>query len=240
MRTSHESKRGCGYRKPGGLYLVTGPGLTRPCGKLPIPLTICPTCSHGIKPTRGTTWIEPLGLGILDRPCDKDIFTECPACPLGSSLTRNEDSPLVGKHLLIWIGGSFYPKPSDWIAETKKLGASRRIPAVPNDFELGKTWVYVAHRDAIPYRCECFEPAEPDVVVLPDPECPECKGTGETFQPAIFHLFKPDCIEYVVDEENDDQEKLERLEKRGIELVKVIPIPEDEEQPELPLDEERA
>lgn len=44
VRTSVEGARGCGYRKAGGIYLVSG-GIPRPCGKLPIPLTTCPTCS---------------------------------------------------------------------------------------------------------------------------------------------------------------------------------------------------
>ena len=35
-----EGKRGCGYRKVKGVYLVA-PALSRPCGRLPTPLTVC-------------------------------------------------------------------------------------------------------------------------------------------------------------------------------------------------------
>jgi hypothetical protein len=38
-----EPKRGCGYRKVGGIYLVSG-GEGRPCGCLQIPLHTCPSC----------------------------------------------------------------------------------------------------------------------------------------------------------------------------------------------------
>lgn len=37
-----ETKRGCGYRKIGGLYLVAG-NLSEPCDRLPWPLHVYPT-----------------------------------------------------------------------------------------------------------------------------------------------------------------------------------------------------
>ena len=53
-----ESERGCGYRKEGGLYMMGGkPGA--PCGRLPIPLDVCPACHGGIKPSRAWTWVNP-------------------------------------------------------------------------------------------------------------------------------------------------------------------------------------
>ena len=51
-----EARRGCGYRKVGGLYLMGGTG-GMPCCKMPIPLHVCPTCHGGIKQTRGWSWI---------------------------------------------------------------------------------------------------------------------------------------------------------------------------------------
>lgn len=59
--TTNEPRRGCGYRKEGGLYLVGG-GLSAPCGRLPIPLTVCPVCNGGIHPARGWTWVSPRAL----------------------------------------------------------------------------------------------------------------------------------------------------------------------------------
>jgi hypothetical protein len=66
IETRVESKRGCGYRKPGGLYLVSG-GFAKTCYKLPIGLTVCPCCNQGIKPARGFTWIS--AEFIKDSPC---------------------------------------------------------------------------------------------------------------------------------------------------------------------------
>ncbi len=45
----NEPKRGCRYRKEGGLYLVSGRG-AQVCGKLLIPLDVCPTCSAATSP----------------------------------------------------------------------------------------------------------------------------------------------------------------------------------------------
>lgn len=41
VHTSVESARGCGFRKGGGIYLVSG-GLSEPCPKLPIELKVVP------------------------------------------------------------------------------------------------------------------------------------------------------------------------------------------------------
>src|SRR5262245_57985449 len=99
-----EAKRGCGFRKVGGLYLVTDK-LGVPCGGLPIPLHVCPTCGEGIKQTRGWTWISARKLLAGDRNCGA---SHCPACPV---------SHPPEKAGLTWVGGRFYPKPEDWTRE---------------------------------------------------------------------------------------------------------------------------
>lgn len=57
IQTRYDQQRGCGWRTPGGLYLMAG-GVAAPCGKLPLPLTTCPTCSAGVKFARGWTWVD--------------------------------------------------------------------------------------------------------------------------------------------------------------------------------------
>lgn len=131
-----EERRGCGFRKPGGVYLVSD-GPSAPCGKLPIPLEICPTCGQGIKPARGWTWIHATAL-LASRECQSPDCS--PRCPLAGSL---------GRAGLLWIGEAFYGRPEDWTAEARRLGVSRRISAVPRGFVVGQTWVLVAHRKAI-------------------------------------------------------------------------------------------
>jgi hypothetical protein len=142
IRVSREGKRGCGFRKPGGIYLVSdGPG--RPCSKLPIPLEVCPCCGGGIKPSRGWTWVNGTQLAE-SKTCDRG---ECSTCPLGGP---------IGRCGLLWIGEKFYPTPDDWTREAATQGVSRRLAAVPRDFKVGETWVLVAHRKAIKNADDSF------------------------------------------------------------------------------------
>lgn len=67
---------GCGYRKGGGLYFRSD-GAAVDCGKLPIPLTVCPHCSAGIKFSRSPQWI--MGSLLTDAKCKNDNCT----CPIG-------------------------------------------------------------------------------------------------------------------------------------------------------------
>jgi len=191
ISTRTEGKRGCGYRKAGGLYLVTA-GEGRYCGALPIPLSVCPTCHHGIKPARGWTWVDLQAIRA-GKPCIQTISPDyCNQCPFFS----------IEKVGLIWVGEKFYPTTASFSSEAQQMGISRRIARIPHQFKLGETWVALAHRKAIVDEVEF--------------------GKEPIYTPGIFRLFKPSAIEYVVREE-DTEEKLEKLEKRGITLVKVIP-----------------
>jgi hypothetical protein len=67
---------------------------------------------------------------------------------------------------------------------------------------VGETWVALAHRKAYPTTFD-LKP-----------------GEKIEWHAAIFHIFRPQRIEYVV-KNDDSEEKLEQLEKRGISLVKV-------------------
>jgi hypothetical protein len=130
-----EAKRGCGYRKVGGLYLISLGG-GRHCGKMPVRATVCPTCNQGIKPHRGFGWIDPVPLfGELE--CDRSA--NCAACPMGD---RADQLGPVG---IIWIGEKHYT-PDSFLSEAARMGISRRIAAVPKGLKLGETWVLIAHR----------------------------------------------------------------------------------------------
>jgi len=131
-----ERKRGCGYRKVGGVYLVAG-GISEPCHRLPFPLQVCPVCKSGIKQARGWTWIEP---GPMFGRCETESShcITCAAC-----------MPPVGEHGLMWVGAKFYT-PESFTLEAKTMGVSKRIAAVPNNLRLGETWVYLAHPEAAP------------------------------------------------------------------------------------------
>lgn len=210
IHVRRDRERGCGWRKPGGTYLVSG-GLGEPCGKLPLALERCPTCSHGIKFTRGWTWID--GDALLSAKDCKTNNDSCLSCP---GLTPN---PKLKKAGLLWIGEQFYKTPGDWIREAHSQGISRRISAVPNDFVVGETWVFVAHLKAIAEVC-----------TMPDTrKCDICKGSCWHYTPAVFQIFCPQAIEYVV-KDDDTEEELRRKVERGITLVRIERV---ESQPEL-------
>jgi hypothetical protein len=205
VQTRVDSKRGCGWRKPGGLYLVSE-GLAAPCGRLPIPLTVCPTCDHGFKPSRGWTWLDSVP-NLKHHPCRPPAGESCNIhCPLSIPFGR------VG---LLWVGEVYYATPDDFIREADRLGVSRRIPTLPTGFIVGRTWVWLAHRKTIVEGCgPCFGHAG-------DKKCAECKGSGVVESAGVFRAFKPQAVEYVVTGE-ETEEELQRLAKRDITPVKVI------------------
>jgi RNA polymerase subunit RPABC4/transcription elongation factor Spt4 len=136
-----EGKRGCGYRKPGGIYLISdGAGFA--CDKLPIPLTVCPCCNAGIKQSRGFEWI---GRQLLDgKKCSKVTesgSTVCPGCPFYNTS--------IERYGLMWVGEKFYPTAKALSLESVQMGISKRISQVPREFKVGKTWVLLAHPKAI-------------------------------------------------------------------------------------------
>lgn len=184
IQTRIDSKRGCGWRKAGGTYLMGGRE-TVACGRLPIPLDRCPTCDHGVKPSRGWTWVN--GDALL-------APTKCPHAPCRMCLLGREE---LGRCGLLWVGEQHYATPQDFMDEAQRLGVSRKIPAVPNDFKLGETIVLMAHRKAIPNPI-----------------------TG-VFRPGIFTVFRPTAIEYVT-KGDETEEFLERLEARDITPVRIV------------------
>lgn len=190
-----EAKRGCGYRKVGGLYLVgSGGGIA--CDRLPIAIEICKCCGQGIKQTRGWTWVDIAGLVGGDHKISiahgEPEVTPCgcqPFCPL----CKNTAS--MGRGGLLWIGTQFYSSVEMFEAEVKALGVSRRITTLPRDFKLGETWVLLAH---------------PKGVIKP------CGDLQAKYVPAIFRVWKPERIERIYKEGQRDSEAVQADIKRGI------------------------
>lgn len=216
-----EARRGCGYRKPSknglGIYLI-GDALSEPCGRLPFPLTVCPCCSAGIKPSRGWTWIVPEQLfGAPAAPCwlaRKDSAggpkpprlhsltkASCGLCPLGGGLP-------TGRHGLLWVGEAYYPTPHAFTAEAARLGVSRKLAAVPQGFELGTTRVYLAHRHAVVRQTE----------------------DGPVGAPGVFQIFKPTGIDIVIDPQADEApERAVKLAERLGQGARIIQVVRDED-----------
>lgn len=189
-----EAKRGCGYRKAGGLYLVGG-GLTRDCDRMPIPITPCPVCGEVIRFHRAVAQINPLRLWaphIYKEACRCE--RDCPAC-----------SPSE-RAWLMWVGTEYTPQ--SFIHEARELGVSKRIARVPKAFALGD-WVFLAHNKAINAA------AVADIQLL--------AGLGQAAPaPAVFLAFCPERVEKIVTESQArDAEAMDKLLKAGITPVKV-------------------
>jgi hypothetical protein len=220
---SVERRRRCGFRKVGGLYLVSsGSGMA--CGRLPIPLGVCPVCSSGIKQTRGWTWVDVPGL-VKNLPC-KATPDYCASCPLALP-------ELVGRAGLLWIGAQFYRTPAEFQAEAEEMGMSRRISAVPRDFKLGETWVLFAHPRAIPcdqcsptlarlFASESADVSKLSAEVLEKTEkCEKCHGSK--WIAGAFRLFRPERIEKIVTlSQSQDAAAMKELADKGITPV-IVP-----------------
>lgn len=220
--TRIEGARGCGYRQPGGLYLVSG-RLSEPCPLLPYETHVCPTCGEGIKPARGFTWVDGAKFIPPQSHAGVEHDWRCPLAPLRDEMggyVEDADGELVsklGRCGLIWVGEQHYKTPQAFMEEAQRMGVSRRITAVPRDFELGQTWVLLGHRKAILRACSagCGDEAHPD------PDCPVCAGSGYEHRPGVITAFLPLAVEYVV-KGDESEEELAALEARGLTPVQVI------------------
>jgi len=198
--TKIEGRRGCGYRGKGGTYLVAdGRGTT--CFKLPIELTVCPYCGSGIKFSREFTWITPQLFN--DAKCDNHEMGRGHLC-IGCPLNHRDEKRRLG---LMWVGNKFYT-PAEFTAEAARQGISKRIAHIPREFEVGKTWILLAHIEAV----------KKQVVHKP---FPEVEIDAIEYAPGIFHAFCPQRIEYVVTGLETETE-LNAMEARGLTLVNVI------------------
>jgi hypothetical protein len=216
-----ESKRGCGYRKIGGTYLMGG-RLADPCGRLPLPLRRCATCGGGIKQSRGWTWVDPAAL-LGQGSCS---LSACTYCPLSNPARMADEQGRCG---LLWVGEGFYKTPSDFALEASTMGVCRRIRAVPKGAVIGKTWILLAHPKAFPLSPE--EVADLEL----DPTVDNLNGPG------IFAAFVLTGIERMVsEEESRNKEEMEKLIDKGITPVVLPDIPEHrgsvfDKEPELEL-----
>lgn len=192
--------RGCGKRKPGGLYLVAGTNFSGCCA-LPIPLTVCPCCGQGIKFFRGFGWIEPAALfdGIT---CTREMSTNERIDQVVFNKGFCIIERLPEKMGLMWVGEQFYTT-NEFTKEAALHGISKRIKSIPNDFKISETWLALAHKKAVTvYDVDKY-------------------GFSPAYEPGVFMFFKPSRIEYIV-QGTETPEFLERLEKRGVTLVKII------------------
>lgn len=207
-----EAKRGCGYRKVGGLYLV-GEYISVPCDRLPFPLDICPVCGAGIKVGRGMTEINPLHLFQRHNEC-RDIHHPCFVC-----------DPTDEPAYIMRVGEKFYPMPEDFINEGIIQGVSKRIAQIPKNFTIGKTVLYLAHINACVAREPVAVQQAMSILDNHEPNQPRLVEAEKVKRVmGIFSAFIPKRIEKIYwqrDIDNMSGEERLALEKRGITPVGV-------------------
>jgi len=212
--------RGCGYRQT-GFYLRADRFIGNHCGKLPIPLIICPCCGEGIKQTRSWRKIDLNRLAqdvrcSMGMPISAEDQAMASSSPGLNSLKANIENQCNGCHLggsipsvayLLWVGAQSYSA-GEFLDEGSEQGISRRIPStrggnpqLPRQFKVGESLVALAH---------------PEVCLTEE---------GDGLAPGLFCFFRPQAVEYVVDTSKmRDQtyiEYLERLSERGCTLIQV-------------------
>lgn len=196
-----EARRGCGYRRVGGLYLE-GMGDWSPCCRLPTEIALCPTCGGGIHFSRNIQFMLPKALFaeppvcLTQMPIDQTMRADCPLATIENS---------TAKIALVWIGAGDYPTPKDFMTEANEQGISRRIATLPKDLTLGVTRVMLAHRKAI--KCDTCLGAGivadiragegvGSVGDTDEAQCHDCDGKG--YRPGVFASFVPSKITRVV------------------------------------------
>lgn len=210
-----EARRGCGFRKHGGMYLV-GEYVFVPCDRLPYPLDVCPTCGAGIKVGRGMTKIIPKTLFGNHGNCTEERHN-CVMC-----------HPKDDVAYIMRVGEKFYPEPEDFIKEGIAMGFSKRIAQIPKDFEIGKTVIYLAHINA----CKVKEPVavQEAMNILMESQIHLIDVPKEKRTTGIFTAFIPQRIEKMYWQKEIDEmseEELKSLQKRGITPVGLPDLDKD-------------
>ena len=199
-----EQKRGCGYRKIGGLYLVSDPGSTLHCDGLPLPLEPCGCCGFNPPFSRNLQKIQPGYISQAENNKHIKLWAirseankpSC-QCPKECPLCYPQETAVYG---LMFVGKQSYT-PESFIKEAFKLGVSKRIPEIPSWLTLGETWIFLAHNET------------PEAELSQDPGLRDCEP--ETIR-AIFYAFKPSRIEMPLWKTQISDEEIRMLEEKGI------------------------
>jgi hypothetical protein len=210
-----EPRRGCGYRKIGATYLECD-ARAFACGVLPFELAPCPLCDHRPPFTRGIQRITPRNILHQAKPCSAPP-SHCEACPAGKAM----EAETAG---LMWIGDRFYTV-TEFNEEANRLGISKRVPAIPQWLEIGKTWIFLAYGKVFSESCARCRGAGKMLVVQTAAEsafleeCEYCEN-GRVHRPGVFRAFIPQRLVRIIPDTMPEAERA-TLRKQGLTLVEV-------------------
>ena len=209
-----EKKRGCGYRKVGGLYLV-GASKGFVCDSLPLQLFPCDCCGFDVPwPQVSFMWVNKQYTGKLnyvhrnreDKKCE--CLLHCPIC--------HPESNLQQKYGFLWVGKRYYT-PESFAKESQEMGVCKRVSQIPKGLKLGETWVLLAHRE-VPINNKGnfgengLSKAEPEK------------------KPAIFYGFQPVRVEMPIWKSKATKKKLKELEEQAITPI-IVPDGDEDHAP---------
>lgn len=203
-----EAKRGCGYRKVGGVYLV-GNYISIPCDRLPLPLHSCPVCGGGIHFSRSLIEINPQKLIGMHEDCD-DRFRPCFLCDPKDEIA-----------FIMMVGEKYYPTPEHFMQEGRLQGISKRIPFIPRKLELGKTIFYLAHNKACIVKELVAVQQAMSILEESQSMSPKLLEDENKHHLGIFTAFIPQRIEKICWQSEYTPENIEKHQKKGIDLVSV-------------------
>lgn len=211
---SFEALRGCGVRQVGKLYLV-GEGLGFVCPTLPLIFKGCVVCGYEPPQYRDYQWVNKPYIRHIREPTGEACNPACPVCYPGT----NEQ----GRYGLMFVGRKYYT-PVEFIKESGDVGISKAIKQIPRGLVLGKTWVLLAHPEAVVDRTDSdFQEKHNHWVSRGIDE-----GKKEPKPPAypgVFFGFIPQRVEVLVYEGSPEAlpENLDRLRAKGMTPVLVPP-----------------
>lgn len=206
-----ETKRGCGYRKIGALYLC-GEYIHVPCDRLPLEVGSCPVCGSGVHFTRNTAEINPFRLWGDHKSC---VCGLCFVC-----------QPPDDVSFIMGVGERYYT-PQSFLEEAKQIGISKRIPALPKKLQLGETVLYLSHKKAVEVRQSLAVQAAVGIAEgIDNPQMRLLEAEGEPeYRMGVFCAFIPRRVEMLIKESELTDKKRKELEKRGI---TPIPVPDND------------
>src|SRR3990167_818632 len=219
-----EAERGCGFRKLNATYVEGDPGGLS-CGRLPVPLQSCPLCDHRPVFTRGIQRVTPTNVLHAAAECPRSQ-ADCDRCPLGKVLQQETAA-------LAWVGEKWY-SPASFTEEANRLGASKRVSKIPKWFEVGKTWMFLAHSRVFSEPCsECQGTPTPLEQAAAgrthrSEDCPECDGEGTIWNPGIFYAFVPKRLVKIL-ADNAHPRYIAQAEERGY-TVLLVPASDPDHQ----------
>ena len=231
-----EQKRGCGFRKIHGVYLV-GSGMSVSCDRLPILLEVCPTCNEGLKFSRNPRQIDAFKMFGVHGAVVQGFFEACPEAVSPEAIPESYcyvcRPPSDVPSYIMGVGERHYT-PESFCKEALEMGVSKRVPNIPKNIVIGKSVVFLSHKKAIVHKtlkcpkCKSDKiadcPGSTNKEPLADINyiCQDCllefeiPLIEETYQHGIFYAFKPQRIERIYWKSEDTPELREKLGKQGI------------------------